>query len=63
MQYTADRSPVPGVWKIVLERPRGGQYKLGEYNLRFMGVSPYVGLREDRTPVLDKKSVRPAARR
>ena len=58
VQYTADRSPVPGVWKIVLEWPKGGQYKLGEYNLRFMGVSPYVGLREDRTPVLGKRRAR-----
>jgi hypothetical protein len=53
VQYNA-KNPVlkSGIWKISFAWPIGGQYKLGEYNLRLMGASPYIGLREDRTPIL-----------
>jgi hypothetical protein len=61
VQYTADQAAaVPGVWKVTLNRASAGW--LGEYNLRMMGVSPYIGLRENRTPVLgDKSGKLPAA--
>ena len=58
VQFTADQAAAkPGVWKVRFDKPQvGGPHTyLGYYNLRFMGVSPYIGLREDRTPVLGKK--------
>ena len=58
VQYTADQAAAkPGIWKVRFDKPQvGGPHTyLGYYNLRFMGVCPYIGLREDRTPVLGKK--------
>ncbi len=56
VQYTAEGKAAAkaGVWKVTFGKASKGW--LGEYNLRLMGVSPYVGLREDRTPVLGGKS-------
>ncbi|MCI5779239.1 MAG: right-handed parallel beta-helix repeat-containing protein [Lentisphaeria bacterium] len=44
VQYTGKAGS--GVWKISFA------HKIGAYNLRMMGVCPYIGLRADRTPVL-----------
>ena len=63
VQYTAEGKAAAkaGVWKVTFGKASKGW--LGEYNLRLMGVSPYVGLREDRTPVLGGKSSKlPAAK-
>ncbi|MCI5779238.1 MAG: right-handed parallel beta-helix repeat-containing protein [Lentisphaeria bacterium] len=52
IQYTAPESEAKkgGIWKITFDKP--AKFRLGEYNFRIMGASPYLGLRPDRTPVL-----------
>ena len=45
-----DGTARPGVWKITFAAPTGLASRCG--NLRMMGVSPYIGLRPDRTPTL-----------
>ena len=54
IQYNAPEAEAKkgGIWKITFDNP--AKFRLGEYNFRIMGASPYIGLRPDRTPVLGK---------
>jgi hypothetical protein len=54
ISYTAPEAEAQkgGIWKITLSEPTLKQHRLGEYNIRMMGISPYIGLRMDRTPEL-----------
>ncbi len=44
-----------GLWSITFNRPENKRYLFWDYNFRLLGVSPYVGLRPDRTPELGSK--------
>ncbi len=53
--FTASGSEVKkgGIWQVSFQAPNDSQYIFYSYNIRMMEVSPYVGLRADRTPVLE----------
>jgi hypothetical protein len=55
--YTAPASLAKkgGIWSVTFSAPKGDKkYIFWNYNFRILGASPYLGLRADRIPVLER---------